>query len=117
MSDDEFTRVRTILRSGPVPPASVDVRRAITNGYRQLRIRRITRSASVMVLAVAVITGTFEAIIHWPAGAPPQVPAASAPADRNPSAAARPAEACTVDLLPLPGADGMHVDPTGKYIS
>src|SRR5690349_527468 len=105
MSDDEYTRVRTILRSSPVPPASVDVRRAITNGYRELRIRRLARSATAVVLAAAVITGASEVIIHWPADAPPQVPAASTPADRSPSAAARPAEACTVELLPLPDGD------------
>jgi len=117
MFDDEFTPVRTTLRSSSVPPASVDVQRAITSGYRRLRIRRIARSASAMVLVAAAVTGTFQAIIHWPAGPQPQTPAASAPAGRTPSTAASPGEACTVELLPLAGADSMRVDPTGTYIS
>src|SRR5216110_1083039 len=102
MPDDEFTRVRTILRASPVPPASVDVQRAIASGYRQLRRRRVARSASVMVLAAAVIAGTVEAAAHWPARSRPHVPAASPPSSPHPS----PASPCTVESLPLPGADG-----------
>jgi probable HAF family extracellular repeat protein len=113
MSEDEL---RTMLLTSSVPPPIVDVRRAVDDGYRQLRRRRIATSAGVMGLVAAVIAGTFAAAAQWPehTGTPSVI--AGLPSKVAPSKAP-PAEACTVDRLPLPGADAMHVDPTGTYIS
>ncbi|HEU4426596.1 MAG TPA: hypothetical protein VFR67_29020 [Pilimelia sp.] len=130
--NEEENEVRGILaplrepQAGPSGPCSADVARAIAQGRRTIRRRRLAGAGGVAgvtalaVVALPVIAGAWR---EAPAGgtgvATPSItrPPAVSPGDRRPGGV--PAQ-CTAARLPVP--DGVNrsivtgVDPTGRFV-
>lgn len=124
MSADEAARVKELLLGAPVPPVRVDLDRAIADGRRRERGRRLVWTSCSAALVALVVTGGavgVDQLRSVPSGkpvAPPASVATSASAPPSPSASpSTNADACTVADLPgLTGLMPTIVDPTGTYV-
>jgi hypothetical protein len=127
-NETDYESVRGLLGPldiEPASPSTVDVRRAMADGRRRVRMRRMTGVAAAAVVTVLAAAG---APLAWqgiagpvdpPPFAAPSEPAASpttAPAPAGPAPPTR----CEVEPLPMP--DGSYqsllsgADPTGRYL-
>ena len=124
MSVDDAARVKELLLTAPVPPARVDLDRAIADGRRRERGRRLIWTAGSATLVALIVTGGVAGVDQLrtvPAGkpvAPPASVATSTSPSAPPSPSASPtADGCTVADLPgLTGLMPTVVDPTGTYV-
>jgi uncharacterized membrane protein len=138
MSADEAARVKELLLAAPVPPVKVDLDRAIADGRRRERGRRLiwaTGSAALVALVVvggAAGVGTLRSVPAGKPVAPASAGASASPRPASPGPASPPpsgspspsASAGTVDagactVAELPGLTGLMptiVDPTGTYV-
>ncbi|MEV0329443.1 hypothetical protein AB0H63_23795 [Micromonospora echinospora] len=107
MDDEQVTGMLRRLGEGPHRPPRVDVSRAVRDGRRRRRARRVVGAGST-TLAVALAVVVAVPVLR-DAGR----------SDGAPMAAAAPAS-CAVETLPLPaGAASGSVaggDPTGRYL-
>ncbi|WP_433318493.1 hypothetical protein ACQP0U_12345 [Micromonospora sp. CA-269861] len=115
--DDQ--RIAALLRSVPVPEPRVDVNRALRDGRRRHRRRRVGGIAALTVLAGIGVVGAVQ--VGGNAGPPaPTTPALAASPTETGSPAARPPVTCQASWLsqPIDGpvAVANGVDPTGRYI-
>ncbi|WDZ85062.1 hypothetical protein [Micromonospora cathayae] len=107
MNDEEVVGMLRRLDEGPHRPARVDLARAVRDGRRRRRARRMTGagSAALVVALAALVAVPVLRDAGRSEGTPP---------------AAAPPTGCTVERLPLPaGAGSGDVttgDPTGRYL-
>ncbi|MGW4500504.1 hypothetical protein ACWENR_18055 [Micromonospora sp. NPDC004336] len=115
--DDQ--RIAALLQAAPVPEPRVDVGRAVADGRRSRRRRRVGGLTAMTVLAGLGVVGAVQ--LGGPAGRPaPAAPALAASAAGTASAAPVPSVTCEASWLPQP-IDGPvavanDVDPTGRYV-
>ncbi|MGI5239868.1 hypothetical protein [Dactylosporangium sp. CA-139066] len=109
MNDElEAQALTPLMRPQPMPPSKVDIVRALTEGRRRERSRRLLAVTAVGVAVGAVLIGVSAFALERQ---PPQIatPRPTAAPTRN---------GCDVQRLPTPGdgpATVVAVDPAGRY--
>jgi hypothetical protein len=142
MTDEEYgTVVLRALDDEPRAPSTVDVTKALVEGRRRRRVRKIKLTCTGGAAAVLLIAGGFAVVRpdagdgvptvaqSAPASAPSSAgptgsPSASAPASRAASgetgAIVAAPTSCSVQVLAVPGGRVKSIvtggDPTGRYI-
>lgn len=120
---EEARRLLTPLAGEPAAPSSVDVRRAIADGRRHLRTRRLTGVGAVAAVTALLVAGV-PMVVDAARGAGDRPPAADpattgAISPSPPSAPAPPTE-CELELLPEPAGLAESVafgsGPTGRIV-
>jgi hypothetical protein len=135
---DEYEEARRLLApfaSEPTRPSTVDVQRAMADGRRRLRTRRLAGVAAVTALVVAGVPVALAAVrapLNPPVAAATATPSATPTPTPSPSPesfpvptaspepAPEPPTSCELELPPLP-ADASQswafgTDPTGRIV-
>lgn len=118
--EQDARRLLAPLAGEPAGPTAVDIRRAVADGRRQLRTRRVAGVGMVAAVTALVAVGVPVALGRpVPTGDPPPLVTGTAPPQPSPTGPTAPT-ACELEHLPVPdGAPDSLVtggDPTGRFI-
>ncbi|MFG2044739.1 hypothetical protein [Dactylosporangium sp. NPDC048998] len=111
--NDEFEAqaLKPLMRPQPMPPSKVDIKRALAEGRRRERSRRLLAVAAVAVAVGATLIGVSA---FAPDRRPPQIGDETPPSPT----VVRTRNGCGVQRLPTPGGAPAvvgAVDPAGRY--
>jgi hypothetical protein len=116
IDDDTAGLILRQLDDDPGTPTTVDVARAVADGRRRHRARRVGGYAAAAGATALLLVGVSAAAGRWLGPAPSPAGSAQQAPSKNPAAPTK----CVLGLLPVPDGRKMALvtggDPTGRFL-